>query len=107
LRIPRDKRWASLESVMLIIDVLETPILLDGTGVGEMDRMAVLHKCIDKPVPIECGLDDDPLELRLIGGKEREDRLPVVGEISVEDSFPFVINDRKVTILCMKINSTV
>jgi hypothetical protein len=68
--MPRDKRWASLEGVMFIIDVLETPILLDGAGIGKMDLVTLLHKGIDKPVPVERGFDNNPRELRLIGVKE-------------------------------------
>ena len=55
---------------MFIIDVLETRILFDGTGIGQMDRVTLLHESVDKPVPVECGLHDDPRELRLIGVKE-------------------------------------
>jgi hypothetical protein len=92
---------------VFVIDVLEPRILLDGTGVGKIDRIGLLHKSIDKPVPVECGLDDDPCQLCLVGGKEGQDRLPVVRNIALEDPLSLFINDREVTTLCMKINSAV
>ena len=71
---PKREELGQPEGVMFVIDVLEALVLLHGAGVREMDRIAVLHEGIDKPVPIERGLDHDSCQFCLVGGKEGQDR---------------------------------
>ena len=41
---PEGEELGQPEGVMFVIDVLESLVLLHGTGVREMDHMAVLHE---------------------------------------------------------------
>jgi hypothetical protein len=104
---PEGEELGQPEGVMFVIDVLESLVLLSGAGIGQMNRIALLHEGIDEPVPVKRGLDHHSCQLCLVGGKEGQNELPIVRDIVLEDPLSPLVNDRQVTILCMKIDSTV
>jgi hypothetical protein len=52
----------------VIIGILETAILLDRCGIGQMQVIARIHEAIDEPVPIIGGFDYQTLDVRMIRG---------------------------------------
>ena len=49
-------------SIGVVVGVLESRVLLDRGGVGQMKLVPFIHQPVDQPVPVVGRLDDDALK---------------------------------------------
>ena len=78
---------------MVVVGMLQTAILLDAGGVGQMHPVPMVLEQIHQLVPVVGGLHHDPGQIGFIRRPKTKNEIRFVGQLSFHDSFPVLVQN--------------